>query len=94
MNLIATEIIDALSITHKEIRAATARDKVLSKVLSYVNENWPNSIDKEDSELQSYFRRREELTTHQRVVIWGIRVIVPQALRQRLLKSLHETHAG
>lgn len=51
VNLIITENIEKLLVTHKEIRIATARDKVLSKVLSLINNNWPSSIGKEDLEL-------------------------------------------
>lgn len=72
---------------------ATTRDKVLSRVLSFINVKWPGSMEKEELELQSYFKKKEELTTNQGIVIWGIRVVIPQALRQNLLKSLHETHA-
>lgn len=66
---------------------------MLSKVLSLISKKRLTSIEKEDSELKSYFRKREELTTHQ-VITWEIRVVIPYALQQKLLKSLHETHAG
>lgn len=94
INLIAEENINALPVTYKEIRIATARDKVLSKILSFISNKWPSSIGKEDSELQNYFKKREELSTHQGVIIWGLRVIIPQRLQKKLLKNLHETHAG
>ncbi|XP_039303912.1 uncharacterized protein K02A2.6-like [Solenopsis invicta] len=94
VNLIAEENMEKLPITYKEIRIATARDKVLSKVLSFINNKWPGAIEKEEEELQSYFKKREELTTHQGIIIWGLRVIIPKVLREKLLKNLHETHAG
>lgn len=94
VNLIAMENINILPVTHKDIRIATARDQVLSKVLSFIKNKWPSSMEKEDLELQSYFRKREEPTTHEGIILWEIRVVIPHALKQKLLKSLHETHAG
>ncbi|XP_011858075.1 PREDICTED: uncharacterized protein K02A2.6-like [Vollenhovia emeryi] len=92
--LITTENIEMLPVTLKEIRTATARDKVLSKVLSFISSKWPNSIGKEDEDLHSYFRKREELTIQQGVIMWGIRVVIPYTLQKKLLQSLHETHTG
>ncbi|XP_011883701.1 PREDICTED: uncharacterized protein K02A2.6-like, partial [Vollenhovia emeryi] len=94
IKLITTENIEMLPVTLKEIRTATARDKVLSKVLSFISSKWPNSIGKEDEDLHSYFRKREELTIQQGVIMWGIRVVIPYTLQKKLLQSLHETHTG
>lgn len=97
VNLIATENIEILPVTHKKVRIATARDKVLSKVLALIHNNWPSLIGKKEVELQSYFKKREELTVYpvyQGVIMWGIGVVIPHALQQKLLTSLHETHAG
>ena len=38
--------------------------------------------------------RRNELSTDQKCVLWGIRVVVPPSLRDRLLDELHYTHQG
>ena len=38
--------------------------------------------------------RRHELTADQGCVLWGMRVIIPPSLRNRLLQELHEEHPG
>ncbi|XP_062523896.1 uncharacterized protein K02A2.6-like [Corticium candelabrum] len=51
------------------------------------------SLDTE-KELIPFNRRRNELITHQGVLMWGSRVVVPTKLRARVLETLHEGHPG
>ena len=44
--------------------------------------------------LDPFFSRRDELSIHQGCIIWGIRVVIPQKLRQCMLDELHEGHLG
>ncbi|CAL8137815.1 unnamed protein product [Orchesella dallaii] len=94
VNLIACENIDKIPVTHKQIKQSTARDKELSKVLLYVQSGWPRQLSSEETYLQHFFRKRDELSTSQGVLLWGIRVIIPSGLRKQLLSSLHESHQG
>ena len=41
-----------------------------------------------------YLNRKDELTMHHGVLMWGSRVIVPTKLRGRVLETLHEGHMG
>ena len=84
--------IDNLPITAKDIAKATQKDPVLSRVYDYTLNGWPDHC--EDQQLIPYLRRRNELSTDQKCVLWGIRVVVPPSLRDRLLDELHYTHQG
>ena len=47
-----------------------------------------------EESLHSFWQRRNEITLEEGCVLWGIRVVVPEVLRERLLKELHHDHPG
>ena len=71
---------------------ATLKDPILSKVLNFVLRGWPDNCLSE--ELHPYHLRKEELTIEDNIVLWGLRVVVPQTLRLTMLNLLHDTHIG
>ena len=85
--------LESLPITWKEIAAATKRDSVLSTVLRYVQQGWPEEPN-EDLRLQPYANKRLELTAEEGCLLWGLRVIIPPDLQNCMLDELHSSHAG
>ena len=65
---------------------------MLAQVLKYTLTGWPNNVT--DEELKPYFTRKHELSTEQGCLLWGTRTIIPNSLRIRLLRELHEEHQG
>ena len=45
-------------------------------------------------QLKSLYQRKEQLSTDQGCLLWGMRVVVPAKLQPRLLRELHFTHPG
>ena len=84
--------LDELPVDSKDISRHTRRDPMLARVLEYILVGWPNHVT--EKELKPYFIRRNELTADQGCVLWGMRVIIPPFLRNRLLRGLHEEHPG
>ena len=82
---------EALPVTVCQLRAATASDRLLSKVYRYTKGNWPHNV---PADLRPFFTRRTELTVEEGCLLWGFRVIAPQSLRAKLLKELHADHPG
>lgn len=83
---------EALPVNTRQLRAATASDSILSKVFRYTrNGSWPHKI---PPALSSFADKRNELTVEEGCLLWGIRVIVPKTLREKLLKELHQDHPG
>ncbi|KAK3739921.1 hypothetical protein QZH41_004932 [Actinostola sp. cb2023] len=64
--------VNDLPVTARDISYATRKDPVLSRVLQFVKNGWP---DKD-------------------CLLWGLRVIIPEAYRSVILCSLHEDHPG
>ena len=81
-----------LPVTVMEIASQTAKDKILSRVCTYVQHNsWPFSI---PEEIAPFHRKKEELTLSDGCLLWGKRVIVPSKLQPQLLAELHFGHIG
>ena len=84
--------VNSLPVTSQQIAEATRKDPVMSKVLSHTLNGWP--AQNSDRDVQPYFNRRTELSVEGGVLLWGLRVVVPPAFRDRLLEELHEQHPG
>ena len=80
-----------LPVTSDQIKKATSRDPILSKVLQQVVNGWKPC---DDPELTPYYTRRNELSTWDECVMWGMRVVVPSKLQDQVLDELHEGHLG
>ena len=83
--------IASLPVTAQMIASATRTDPVLSKVITYIREGWPCTI---DETLSPFRRRATELTVEGDCVLWGTRVIVPAKFHDTVLKELHLGHPG
>ena len=77
--------IEALPVTVDQLGYATRCDVDLSQVWQYVQLGWPDVV---PERLKPYPFRRDELTVQGNVLMWGIRVIVPNKLQ------LHREHPG
>ena len=64
---------------------------MLSRVVEYTMTGW---ADDENPAIQTYYQRRNELTVEDGCLLWGIRVLIPGSLRERVLQELHEGHPG
>ena len=81
----------SLPLTHIQLRSASRADPVVSKVMTYTLQGWPQFV---QDELQVYWRRRMELTVEADCLMWGLRVVVPEKCRKKILEELHEGHPG
>jgi hypothetical protein len=84
--------VNQLPICNADIAQGTKVDKLLSRVYELTLNGWTSHMI--DSDLQPYFERRNHLTIEQGIILWGIRVVVPEVLRKRILEEIHEEHLG
>ncbi|KAK0145350.1 hypothetical protein N1851_015749 [Merluccius polli] len=75
-----------------KIAQSTLKDPVLCKVLELTRSGWPSHI--KDERLKPYFTRKNELSVEQGCILWGIRVIIPPAHRERLLLLIRNFRGG
>ena len=78
-------------VTAAQVATWTRRDPLLSAVVRFVQQGWPDSL---GEEYAVYFRRKEELSVQAGCLIWGSRVIIPTPGREAILSELHECHPG
>lgn len=80
------------SLNWKSIQTETKKDLTLSKILMYCRDGWP--INNTDENLKPYFLRRHEISLDHDCVMWGHRIIIPNNLRESVLRELHLSHFG
>jgi transposase InsO family protein len=84
-------LVDELPVTAKDVADETRKDKILSRVYVYMMNGWPS---KTDPELLEFAKRKDEISAERGCLLWGMRVIIPEAYRRLLVKELHKDHLG
>lgn len=79
-------------VTADQIKMWTRRDPVLSRVQQFVLKGWPTGAIEKD--LKPYWHKRLKLSSHDRCLLWGNRVVVPAAGQASVLEELHVAHPG
>ena len=78
----------------KNIESHTRKDPVLSKIVHYVKNGWPDRETNFTDEMTAYWNRRNDISMENGCLTWGCRVIIPVKLRTTVLEMLHATHLG
>ena len=86
------EHLDSSPVCATDIKKETSRDPVLSRVLQFVLNGWPDICDSDN--LKPFWSKQLELSAQQGCLLWGNRVVVPPLLRQKILQQLHDSHLG
>ncbi len=86
------EQMDLLPVTVDDIKQHTANDSTLHKVYNYVLNGFPRASSNDD--VKPYLVCAPELSLQEGCIMRGHRVIIPKALRERVLEELHEGHLG
>ena len=85
--------VETLPVTARMLATATRNDLLLSKVLKFILHGWP-SDKRITGDIVPYLQRMKELTVEGDCFLWGIRVIVPEKYRTKVLQELHKSHCG
>ena len=85
------ETLQTAPVSVSDIKRWTDHDPVLSRVRTLVQQGWGDVV--EDA-LQPFATKRTELSVHADCVLWGSRVVVPEAGRSVVLEELHDGHPG
>ena len=76
----------------KDVARQTSLDPILSKVVRLVQfGGWPDQI---PESLKPYAAKKDELSLTAGVLLWGHRVLIPDAARGAVLTELHVGHPG
>ena len=81
---------ELLPVTSEAAAKETRRDPILARVYESIVKGWSVCKDRD----KPYYKRCNELTVHQGCILWGIRVVIPNKLQDRVLEELHDGHLG
>ena len=85
-------IVAELPLSLNSIASETKNDTILTQVIDCVTSgSWPS---KPDSALARYQSLSASLSVYHKCLVQSNRVVIPQALQQRVLKTLHDGHPG
>lgn len=87
------EQINQLPVTAKTVSRATLHDPLLAKVANFTVNGWPAKEDLIQG-IWPYFNRKNELTIEEGCLLWGVRTVIPEKFRQRIMEELHNNHPG
>ena len=75
----------------------SAKDPVVSAVMEYCKEGWPNNkhrrVSKESS-MSSFKQRKDSLSCESGCLFYGSRLVIPLKLQSSVLQILHQGHFG
>lgn len=72
-------------------KGVTRSNPILGRVYKYILRGWRDQVPKA---LKPFESQQSELTIEGGCILWGIRAIVPNKLRQAMLDMLHDGHQG
>ncbi|XP_013389514.1 uncharacterized protein K02A2.6-like [Lingula anatina] len=82
------------SVTWDRVRTATTSDADMAMLVDLITSGLPESRQEFPMKLHEYYQFKEDLSTIDGVVLYRERVVIPPALRQDVLSTLHSAHQG
>ena len=77
-----------------KIRQATQADDSLMILKHIIQHRWPKTVKEVPQEIQKYWTFREELTIEDGLILKGMCIVIPEEMREGILKQIHEGHLG
>lgn len=84
----------ASDIALEDIRQAARDDPAYSELLQCVKTGFPRDRYTHPNLLWSFLKLRDDLYSEDDLVLYGAHIVVPAALRCRVLTRLHDSHRG
>lgn len=90
--MLLLEAVECASLQAVDIVKLIKKDSVLAKVKDWILCGWPST--QLDNRFEPYEVRKTELSLHRDCILWGNRVVIPEATREGVLQLLHANHPG
>ena len=72
----------------------TNKDKELQSLKHYISTGWPAKRSQIPVSLHPYWNFRDELTVESGILMKNSKVLIPETLKQKYLKQIHQGHQG
>jgi len=90
-------VLSALPVSDRkkeEIQSLTEQDPQLVILKQVIIEGWPEKRSSCQSEIIDYWNYRDTLSVVDGLILKGHKIVIPQALRQKMLETVHSGHLG
>ena len=77
-----------------EMLQETFKDKELQSLKHYISTGWPAKRSQIPVSLHPYWNFRDELTVESGILMKNSKVLIPETLKQKYLKQIHQGHQG
>ena len=77
-----------------EVLHETNKDKELQSLKHYISTGWPAKRSQIPVSLHPYWNFRDELTVENGILMKNSKVLIPETLKQKYLKQIHQGHQG
>ena len=77
-----------------EVLQETNKDKELQLLKHYISTGWPAKRSQIPVFLQPYWNFRDELTIESGILMKNSKVLIPETLKQKYLRQIHQGHQG
>ena len=77
-----------------EVLHETNKDKELQSLKHYISTGWPAKRSQIPVSLHPYWNFRDELTVESGILMKNSKVLIPETLKQKYLKQIHQGHQG
>ena len=77
-----------------EMLQETSKDKELQSLKHYISTGWPAKRSQIPVSLHPYWNFRDELTVESGILMKNSKVLIPETLKQKYLKQIHQGHQG
>lgn len=78
----------------KEFQEEIEKDLILKKIKEYCLNDWPSNKAKCDENTKFFFKHRNEIFLDDDILFLNDRIMVPMAMKRKMLSQLHESHFG
>ena len=93
MNQITSQLKARNESLHR-IRLATQANDYLAILKHIIQQGWPKTVKEVPQEIQKYWTFCEELTIEDGLILKGMHIVIPDKMREDILKQIHEGHLG
>ena len=77
-----------------EVLQETIKDKELQSLKHYISTGWPTKRSQIPVFLHPYWNYRDELTIESGILMKNSKVLIPETLKQKYLRQIHQGHQG
>ena len=77
-----------------EVLQETLKDKELQSLKQYISTGWPSKRSQIPVFLHPYWNFRDELTIESGILMKNSKVLIPETLKQKYLRQIHQGHQG